>query len=495
MEHTEKVIKEKPQRQLFGHPIGLTVSSFMALAQAFGNYGMSAILIYYLYKTTGEGGLGFTQDVSAQLVNVYNSLMFMAGIIGAYVADRFIGVRKAMVIGYFMKTLGYTLLAIPGGGIPLYLSSQLILLFSAASMGTSLYAMAGKLYSKDDPRRDAGFSIMYIMNNVGAIAPVITGSIALALNYHAGFLFAAVIQGAGFILYILTAKSVYGDIGTQPDDPFPAEKRKKMMATMLIALVAVVAVLVALFAGGILTPTSFSNIISTISIFIPLAYLAVIITSKKTSKEESVKVRYFIFIFVCNCFNMMIWSQSTSILAIYAAEQVNLNFLGMEWTPAAFQTVPAVFAVVFGTILGALWTKMGTKQPNTAKKFGIGTFLWGLGPIFMVIPFMLYSSDVKVSPMWLIVFYAIIILGEGLTSPIGMASATMVAPAAFTAQMVTVWQLSQSTGAGLSAIAVNFYKQGHESTYFMVIGGITAGIGLIVWLLNKKIGHKMATGE
>ncbi|WP_438759500.1 peptide MFS transporter [Enterococcus sp. AZ194] len=489
----EKV--SKPQRQLFGHPVGLTVSSFMALAQAFGNYGMSAILIYYLYKSTASGGLGFTQDVSAQLVNVYNSLMFMAGIIGAYVADRFIGVRKAMVVGYLMKTVGYALLAIPGGGVPLYLVSQLVLLFSAASMGTSLYAMAGKLYKKEDSRRDAGFSVMYIMNNVGAIAPVITGSIALALNYHAGFLFAAVIQGAGFILYVMTAKSVYGDIGMKPDDPFPATRRKKMIAYMLIGAVAVIATLILLFVTGVLTPKSFSNIISTISIFIPLVYLVIIITSKKTSPEEAVKVRYFIFIFVCNCFNMMIWSQSTSILAIYAAEQVNLNFLGMEWTPAAFQTVPAVFAVVFGSILGALWTKMGAKQPNTAKKFGLGTFLWGLGPIFMVIPFMLYSSDVKVSPLWLIVFYAIIILGEGLTSPIGMASATMVAPAAFTAQMVTVWQLSQSTGAGLSAIAVNFYKQGHESTYFLVIGGITAGIGLLVWLLNKNIASKMQHGK
>lgn len=488
-------VKNPLEKTLFGHPIGLSVSSIMALAQAFGNYGMSAILIYYLYKASGQGGLGFTQDNAAQLVNVYNSLMFMAGIVGAYVADRFIGVRKAMVYGYLLKTIGYLLLAIPAGGIPLYLASQLILLFSAAAMGTSLYAMTGKLYTREDPRRDGGFSVMYIMNNVGAIAPVITGAIALALNYHVGFLVAGVIQGLGFLLYILTAKKVFGDIGMKPDDPFPADKKKATMLKMIIGLVVVVVALVLCFVLGILTPTSFSNLISTISIFIPLAYLVIIITSKKTSEQEAVKVRYFIFIFVCNCFNMMIWSQSTSILAIYAAEKVNLHFLGINWTPAAFQTVPAVFAVIFGTVTGALWTKLGKRQPNTAKKFGIGTFLWGLGPLFMVIPFNLFASDVKVSPLWLVIFYALIIFGEALTSPIGMASATMVAPVAFTAQMVTVWQLSQSTGAGLSAIAVNFYHEGHEAAYFMVIGGITALIGLIVWIFSKKIGHKMEYGK
>lgn len=483
------------KRTIFGHPIGLGVTSIMALCQAFGNYGMSAILIYYLYKASAAGGLGFTQANAAQLVSVYSSLMFMSGIVGAYIADRFIGVRKAMWIGYLLKTCGYLALAIPGGGVSLYFASMIILLLSAASMGTSLYAMTGKLYSKEDSRRDGGFSIMYIMNNVGAIAPVITGAVALSLNYHMGFLIAAVVQGLGFLLYFATAKKIFGDIGLQPDDPFPADKKRKMAASLLLGFIAVVGVVVLLFVTGIVTPTSFSNIISTISIFIPLVYLAVIIMSKKTSKLEATKVRAFIWIFVCNCFNMMIWTQSTSILAIYAAEQVNLHFLGIEWTPAAFQTVPAVFAVIFGAILGALWTKLGNHQPSTPKKFGIGTFLWGLGPIFMVIPFLLFPLDVKVSPLWLIVFYAIIIFGEAMTSPIGMASATLVAPVAFTAQMVTVWQLSQSTGAGLSAIAVNFYKQGHEAAYFLAIGSITCLIGLIVWIFSKKIGQKMLTGK
>jgi len=493
MEDSNLTTKEefKQDKSFIGHPKGLAVTSFMALAQAFGNYGMSAILIYYLYATVASGGLGFTQANAAQFVGVYSSLSFMAGIVGGYVADRFVGVRKAMLIGYTIKTIGYALLAIPGGGTPLYLGSQVFLLIASCSMGTSLYAMAGKLYSKTDSRRDGGFSIMYIMNNVGAIAPIITGAIALALNYHAGFLFAAVVQVLGLIIYAVTSKKVFGNVGTQPDDPISGDQKTKLISKMIIGGVIAIGIVCVLFATNVLNPTSFCNSISMISIFIPLCYLFIIITSKKTSRVEAKRVAPFIWLFVCNCFNMMIWSQSTSILAIYAAERVNLNFFGIQMTPASFQTIPAIFAVIFGSIASFMWTKMGAKQPSTPLKCGIGTILWGFGPLFMVIPFLLYSASVKVSPIWLIIFYAIVIWGEALTSPVGMASATAVAPKAFTAQMVTVWQLSQATGAGLSALAVNFYKQGSEVQYFLGIGLVTTLVGLSLLIFSKKMSKIM----
>ena len=93
--------------------------------------------------------------------------------------------------------------------------------------------------------------------------------------------------------------------------------------------------------------------------------------------------------------------------------------------------------------------------------------------------------------MWLMIFYALIIWGEAMTSPVGMSAATKVAPTAFTAQMVTVWQLSQSTGSGLSALAANFYVEGSETGYFLFIGGITLLVGLVLWIGNKRLGRMM----
>ncbi len=478
-------------KRFIGHPKGMATTSFMALAQAFGNYGMSAILIYYLYESAAKGGLGFSQANAAQFVSVYGSLSFMAGIVGGYVADRLIGIRKALYINYTVKAIGYLMLAFPGGPV-LYFASQCCLLVAAMCAGTSLYALAGKLYNKTDSRRDSGFSIMYIMNNVGAIAPVITGAIALILNYHAGFLFAAIVQGLGLAVYAFTSNKVFGDAGLEPDDPAPAKERKGLLLKIVATLVTVIAIIGGLFETNTISPTSFCNSISAISIFIPMCYLYIIITSKKTSHEEAQRIGPFIWIFVCNCFNMMIWWQSTSILAIYAAERVNLNFLGITMTPASFQTIPAVMAVAFGSACSWLWIKMGDNQPSTPLKFGIGTIFWGLGPLFMVIPFVLYSADVRVSPMWLIIFYGLIIWGEAMTSPVGMAAASAVAPKAFTAQMMTVWQLSQATGAGLSSLAVNFYQVGHEAQYFTGIGMATCLVGLSLWIFHKKAARRLA---
>lgn len=490
-EATSDAIDFSQDKRFFGHPKGLGVTSTVILSQAFGNYGMSAILIYYLYTAVAQGGLGFSQTNAAQFVNVYSSLSFMAGILGGYMADRFLGIRKALGIGYLVKTVGYLLLAIPGGGTALYLASQFLLLVAGMCMGNSLNALAGKMYSKTDERRDSGFSLMYVMNNVGAIAPIVTGTVALMLNYNAGFLVAGIVQGLGWLLYILTANKVFGDAGVQPDDPAEPAHRKATIMKVVGVLVVLVGAFAGLLLSGTITPTMFCNGVSTISIFVPMAYLIYIYTSRKTSREEARRIIPFVFVFVANCFAMMIWNQSTTILAIYAAERVNMNFFGYEMTPAAFQTVPAIYAVLFGLLCSALWNKMGNRQPSTPLKFGIGTAFWAFGPLFMVIPFLLYPSNVRVSPMWLMIFYALIIWGEAMTSPVGMSAATKVAPTAFTAQMVTVWQLSQSTGSGLSALAANFYVEGSETGYFLFIGGITLLVGLVLWIGNKRLGRMM----
>ncbi|MCI1969215.1 peptide MFS transporter [Clostridium luticellarii] len=482
----------KNDKRFLGQPKGMLTTSFMALAQAFGNYGMTAILIYYLYEAATTGGLGFSKTEAAQFVNVYNSLTFMCGVVGAYMADRLLGVRKAISIGYAVRTVGYLLLAVPMGGAGFYFASQLLLLVSSACMGTSLYALAGKLYSKDDTRRDAGFTIMYVVNNVGAVAPVITGTVALVLNYNVGFLVAAAVQGAGWVVYVLTQNALFGDAGIAPDDP-PKEENgvQKMLFKLIILMLIVVAVIVALLGTGAVSPAAFCNAVSVISIFLPLVYLGYIYKSKKTTRAEAKRLIPFLFIFIGNCFNLMVWNQSTTILAIYAAERVNMNFFGFTLTPAAFQTVPAVYAIIFGTLANMLWTKMGTKQPNTALKAGIGTVLWALGPLFMILPFVLYTADVKVSPLWLMGFYFIVIWGEALTNPVGMSASTKVAPLAFSAQMVTIWELSKSTGAGLSALVVNFYHEGSETPYFLIIGAVTLLVGLVIWIFNKKLSNMM----
>ena len=379
-------------------------------------------------------------------------------------------------------------------GVASYAASQVLLVVGAMICGRSLDALAGMVYETGDERRDGAYTILYTISNIGAAVPAIAGVIAVAAGYHAAFAVGAVAAVAGCVAYVVTEKKFFGPIGAKPDDPVPAAQRNKFVTALVVALVAVVAAIAligGLLATGTVTISQFASAMSTAAIFIPVVYLVYIIRSKKTTREEVSRIIGLIPMYVCNCLAMLVWTQSTSIVAIYIEQNVDLNLFGMELSPAFFQTLSGVLAIIFGAVFTALWAKLGSKQPKSPTKMGFGTILWGLGPVFMCLPFMLFAPGVKVSPMRIVGFYALIILGEAFTSPTGYSAANLVAPAAFSTQMMFVWSLSQSTGAGLSALVSPLYAEGSEIPYFLAIGGITIVAGLLVLLAIKKLSAKM----
>ena len=483
----------RAERKFLGHPRAVGLLSFMQLCISFGTYGMSAVLVYYLYAKA-PAGLGFTKNNAAQLISLYSTLSIAAGLVGSYMADRILGPRKALGISRIVQVIAYTCLALPLGVFG-YVASQVLLILAAMLSGRSLDALVGKMYEKGDGRKDGAFSITYVISNIGAAAPVISGTVAAVTGYHAAFALSAILSLCGVVAFYATQNKFFATIGLEPDDPIEKEKVKLFLTKFVLIIVVTVAILAILFTTGILTINKFANTMSIVTIIVALGYLVYIIISKKTTKEESRHVLSLVPIYICNCFAMLVWYQSTSILAIYAETSVDLNFFGFQITPAAFQTLSSIFAVTFGTIVMIMWTKLGKRQPNAPTKIGLGAILWGLGPILMIFPFILYSPGTKVSPIWLIMFYAFIMIGEAFTSPVGYSSSTTVAPKAFTTQMVTVWSLTQSVGAGLSTLSVNFYKEGSEAKFFLLIGGVTIIAGIIVLIFSKKINAGMGLEE
>ena len=217
--------------------------------------------------------------------------------------------------------------------------------------------------------------------------------------------------------------------------------------------------------------------------------------SPKTTKEERARLVYIIPMFIAVSFTLLVNYQATTVLAIYAETNVNRNLFGFEITPAAYWTLNAFFAVIFGAVLTGIWGKLGKKQPSTPAKMGIGTALYGISILFMIIPFSLFPADVKVSPMWLVVFFAIMTIGEAIVTPAGESAASHVAPAAFSTQMMTVWAMGQSTGASLSSLVVNFYREGSEPLYFLAIGAAVTLCGAIVVIFSKKLAKGMGIGN
>ena len=469
-----------------GHPKGLRTTSVMQAMYAFSHYGLSAILVFYLYANVKDGGLGFDKGLAAQLTSIYVSMFTIAGIVGSYVADRFIGVRKAILIAWIFRVVAFTLLIIPNGGIPFYVGNQCLLLISSACIGQSLYALVGKMYSKTEPRRDAAFNVMYVMNNVGTISPLIAGALGEKNMWPLAFSISAASSLIGLLLYIFSQKS-FGDIGLLPDDPAPKDKKTKMLVMTFASFFSVMLIALGLLYTGVLTPSGFVNAVSTIAVFIPFAYIIFIAKSNKTTPVERKKILPFVIVFIASCSTLTIWGLAASIFLVFAESRVENVLFGFRFSPAAWITISSFFSITFGSLVGSLWTKLGDRQPSVPIKFGVGTMIWGVSAMFLAFQILLHGDAVKISGLIIWAFWAILIFGESITSPLGFGFSTSVAPKAFSAQMVTVWQLGLSTGAAIASLSINLYKEGQEFTFFFGNGVIVVLVGLALVLLSKPI--------
>ena len=191
--------------------------------------------------------------------------------------------------------------------------------------------------------------------------------------------------------------------------------------------------------------------------------------------------------FIAYCFTLLISYQGQTILSIYAETSVDLNILGVQITPAAFQTLQAVCSVILGTVMATLWAALGKKQPSTHAKMGIGTICYGLAILIMIAPFKIYAPGMKASPLWLVGFYVVMTVGEAICYP----AATSVAPLAFSTQMMTIWFMGQSTGASFCALVANFYKEGAEIPYFFSMGIPVVLVGVLVLLFSRRLARGM----
>lgn len=475
----------RSQTSFLGHPKAVGTLSFVVLCNSFANYGMSAVLIYYLYAAA-PGGLGLSQTEAAQLVSLYSACATLAGLVGSYVADRVLGPRRALALARVLSALAYVLLAVPFLGIVGYAASQVLLCVSGMAAGRSQDALTRKMYEKGDPRCDGAFGIQYVINNVGAAVPALTGTIALVSGYHAAFALCAVLAIAGAGFYLATQAKYFGPIGDEPDDPMPPQQKRTFVAGLVLAVIALVAAGTYAFATGLLSISGFATGVSTFAIFVPLVYFVYIIKSKKNTAAESRAVLCLTPLFLCGALTNVVFQQAMSVLNIYAETTVDRVLFGFEVTPAIFSTIGAVFSIVFGSICTIMWTKM-KRQPTTAAKVSFGCIIYGCAPLLMCLPFLLYPAGVKVSPLWMLGFWFVAMLGEAISCPTGYSLAAKIAPAAFSTQMVTVWGLQGSFGGGMSAIITNFYHEGGEVPYFLLLGGVCVVVSLVTLAFSRKL--------
>ncbi|MER2260365.1 MAG: peptide MFS transporter [Psychrobacillus sp.] len=483
----EEIVKSVPQTGFFGQPKGLLSLFFTEFWERFSYYGMRAILIYYMYYEVTQGGLGLERSTANSIMAVYGSLVYMSGIIGGWIADRLFGTTRTVFYGGVLIMIGHIVLAFPGGLTTLFISMAFIII-GTGLLKSNISTIVGDLYSAEDARRDSGFSIFYMGINMGAfIAPLIVGTIGLEYNFHLGFGLAAVGMAIGLVVFLLTKKKYLGLAGSYVPNPLTKEGKKKFFTRLAIAVVVIAALGFYLIQAGIMTINVFTMTISILGILIPTLYFIIMYRSDKSTEDEKSRLLAYIPLFVAAMMFWAIQEQGSNILAQYADERVDLTLGSFEISPAWFQSLNPLFIIALAPVFAWLWVKLGNRQPSTPRKFAYGLFFAGLSFVVMIFPAYFNGTDTLANPMWLVLSFFLVVLGELLLSPVGLSATTKLAPAAFAAQTMSLWFMTNASAQAINAQVVKLYKPETEIMYFGVIGAIAIGLGLILYVMTPLI--------
>lgn len=472
----------------FGHPKGLSTLFFTELWERFSYYGMRAILIYYMYYSISKGGLGLGESLSIALMSIYGSLIYMTGVLGGWLADRVFGTRKAVFYGGILIMVGHVVLSLPNAGVTGLFSSMVFLAIGTGLLKPNVSSMIGDLYSPEDARRAGGFSIFYMGINLGGfLAPYVTGSL-MKISFHVGFLIAAVGMALGLIFFVITQNKFLGDAGKNVPNPIAKEERGKV--TLLFGSILGGLLIIALvgYLTGTLIVGNVINFISFVAILLPILYFVVMLRSKKTNTEERSRLLAYIPLFLTSVMFWMIQEQGSSVLAVFANKRVSQTLFNFEISPAFYQSFNPLFIIFLSPVFALIWTKLGKRQPSTPRKFSLGLLFAGSSFLIMMIPGLIGgTAEHTASPIWLILSFLLVTVGELCLSPVGLGVTTQLAPRAFAAQTMGVWFLSNAMAQGINAQIGQIFTPDIEVQYFGTLGIIAVIVGLIMFMVTPQL--------
>src|SRR6266481_4018432 len=274
--------------RFFGHPRGLARLFFTEMWERYSYYGTRALLILYMTAATQTGGLGFSVMKSGAIYGFYTAMVYLLSLPGGWVADRIIGQRRAVLYGGILISAGNFCLA--SSSLTAFYSGLALLMLGTGMLKPNVSTIVGQLYSPEDKRRDAGFSIFYMGINIGAFSPLIVGWVGEKVNWRLGFATSAIGMLAGLIQYVVTSKYL-GEAGLHPASSGNPERDRRQKRNAVIGVVAclvVLAALVILASTGVITVTaeSISNGLGWALLVIAAAVFSWMIFGKGWSAQE-----------------------------------------------------------------------------------------------------------------------------------------------------------------------------------------------------------------
>ena len=483
-------------RGFFGHPRGLSTLFFTEMWERFSYYGMRAILTLYMVKSLAEGGLGFDEKYAALIYATYVSSVWYLPLIGGWLADRVFGARRAVLIGGIIIALGHYSMAI-NTHFNFY-AGLILIACGTGLLKPNISAMVGQLYDEKDQRRDAGFSIFYMGINLGAfLSPIVVGYLAQAPSFrnfvasmgfdpnsvwHWGFGAAGVGMTLGLVQYVLGRERLT-NVGLKP---LPKQETSAGFDFVTLAL-AVVGGAIGIGLGYYFGDAGFVSALFPGVVGFFAGYL--IGTTRLLNGEELKRVLVIFILFSFSILFWMTYEQAGSSLTLFADRLTRTTIFGWQYPSSWFQSVPAIFVIIFAPMFAALWQKMGDRQPSSPGKFIYGLFFAGIAFVVVTIASMLGGGG-RVSPWWLVLVYLLQTFGELCLSPVGLSTVTKLSPARMVGLMLGVWFLSISIGSYIAGLTTRLFEGNDNAVLtkgFAIFAGITLAGAVVLAILTPFI--------
>lgn len=477
----------------FGHPRGLSTLFFTEYWERFSYYGMRALLILFLTATVANGGFGLTAKHAGAVYGLYTAGVYLLALPGGWLADRLLGQRRAVFWGGCLIALGHFSLALKTPGF--FYGGLVLIVLGTGLLKPNISTMVGELYSAEDVRRDAGFSIFYMGINLGAtIAPIVCGYLGQRVAWHWGFAAAGVGMVLGLIQYKLGGKNL-GSAGLEPDSAPGSPQRRQALKLLLGALV-VVALVTGLLLAGVVT-VSVEQVANTAGIVILglavvfLFYQLLLGGLNGTEKKKTFAV------FVLFLFSAVFWSgfeQAGSSFNLFADRLTDKHVFGWEIPASFLQSVNGLLIVIFAPVFAWLWLALGRRklEPSAPAKFSLGLVLLGLGFGVLVWAAILTNDQTRqVGFSWLLATYLLHTFGELCLSPVGLSTVTKLAPHRKVGQMMGIWFMSLALGNLLAGLVGGLFETLPLPQLFGAVMGTTAGAGIVLALFIRPIRRLM----
>ena len=512
-----------------GHPKGLYLLFVTEMWERFSYYGMRALFMLYMVQA-----LLFDKEMASQVYGSYTGLVYLTPLIGGYIADRYWGNRRSIVIGAVTMAIGQFLLFLSACYFHhiemakyLMFCGLGLLILGNGFFKPNISTMVGRLYTADDSRKDAAFTIFYMGVNVGStLAPLVCGLVGNTghpedfkwgfLASSLGMLLAATVFQVFKNKYICDPEG--NPVGMPPARQDAAtgkahatagsgqqnQKRTFLMGAGIVLFTLLFSVNWSGDAAHLFADADWiGSLIYATVIVMPL----VIITDKSLTRTEQVRIGVIYIIAFFVIFFWAAYEQAGASLTFFADEQTDRTIGGWEMPAAYFQSFNPIMIVTLAPLFAAFWSFLGRHgiEPSSPRKQAIGLFLLSMGYLFIAFGVKNVEPGVKVSMIWLTGLYLIHTMGELCLAPIGLSLVYKLSPARFSSLLMGVWYLSTSAANKFAGLLSGFYPEKGISKsfmgypienlydFFMLFVFMSGTAAVILFLLSGKL-QKMMKG-